>query len=111
MRRPLARRREADQTLDQPQQQRQIELEPLSLGHGAQPLHIAMQARAVDLGQRGESGGDLGIKLDALAGDELECAAHAALAQRKRRLERLGVDLLPVALERGANCLFQILFA
>ena len=37
--------------------------------------------RAVDLGQGAEASGDLAIKLDALAGDELERAAHAALAR------------------------------
>ena len=63
----LARRREADQPLDQPKQQRKIKVEPLGIGHAGEPLDIAMQPRAVDLRQGGECGGDLGVKLDALA--------------------------------------------
>ena len=67
IRRSLGRRREANEALDQPKQKRKIKVEPLGVGHAGEPLDIAMQPRAVDLGQRGESGGDLGVKLDALA--------------------------------------------
>src|SRR6202795_1202160 len=67
-----------------------------------------MQMRPVELGQCGEGGDDLAVKLDALAGDELKRAAYASLAQGKRRRKRLCIGLVLVAGKRRADGLLQV---
>ena len=111
MRRPLAGRRDADEALDEPKQERKIEVEALGVGGAGKPLDLTVQARPVDVRQGGEGCGDLAIERDAVAGDELERAQHAALAQSQRGGERPGIGLMAVAIERRPHCLFQILLS
>ena len=99
----------ADQPLQQPKQQREEQVKPLAVGSAAKPLHQPVQARPVELGQPAEACEEIAVELNALAGGKLERAAHAALAQSERGRKRLRIDLVAVAVERGADRLLQIL--
>src|SRR5262245_62171617 len=110
-RRPHPGRREADQPLDETEQQREIAIETLGFARAREPVDKTMEVWTLDLRKGPKARENLAIELDAAIRDEFERAAHAALAERERGGERLVVDLVFVALERGPHGFLKLLIA
>jgi hypothetical protein len=91
------------------EQERKEQVEPLAVAaKPSEPFGKLVRGLAVKLRQFGESRDDVAVKRDPLAGRKLERAPHAPLAQCKRGRERLGIDLVIVALKRGSHGVGQI---
>src|SRR6476619_527702 len=109
---PLAGGSCADHPLHQAEEQRNEKLKLLAVAEPApsppQPLRELMRALSIKLRQPGEGRNNLAVERNALAGGKFERAPYAALTERERGSQRLGLDLVIVAHKRRPHGLIQI---